>query len=101
MPKRKRQAKKKLVGKDRTHDAKRWLKSRTLPKNIIEAYSKRYAVSEMVARDDLTSIGYYDEITIQEYEKEGIKYEYMVEPLSGEMYLVSEGTEEYQLYEQI
>lgn len=90
MPKRKRQAKKKLVGKGRTNDAKCWLNSRALPKNIIEAYSKRYAVSEMVARDDLTSIGYYDEITIQEYEKEGIKYEYMVEPLSGEMYLVPE-----------
>ena len=100
MSKRKRQIKKKLVGKGRTNDAKRWLQSRAQPKNIIEAYSKRYAVSEMVARHDLISIGYYDEVTIQEYEKEGIKYEYMVEPLSGEMHLVLEGTEEYQLYEQ-
>jgi len=101
MPKCKRQAKNKLVDKDRTHDAKRWLKSRALPNNIIEVYSKRYAVSETVAREDLASIGYYDEIIIQEYEKEGIKYAYMVEPLSGEMYLVPEGTEEYKLYEQI
>ena len=100
MVKRKRQTKKRLAGKDRTHDAKRWLKSKALPKNIIQAYSKRYAVSEIVARDDLISIGYYDEITIQEYEKDGIEYEYMVEPLSGEMYIVPEGTEEYQLYEQ-
>jgi len=69
-------------------------------KNFIEAYSKRYAVCEMVARDELISIGYYNEITIQEYEKEGIKWEYVVEPLSGEMYLVPEGTEEYELYEQ-
>jgi len=47
MSKRKRQANKKLIGKDRTNDAKHWLQSRALPKNIIEAYSNRYAVSEM------------------------------------------------------
>ncbi len=99
MPKRKRQAKKKLVGKSRTNDATRWLQSCALPRNIIEAYSKRYAVPEIVAREELMSIGYYDEIMIQEYEKEGIKWEYKVEPLSGDMFVVPEGTEDHELYE--
>ena len=66
---------------------------------MVEAYSKRYAVSEMVARDELISIGYYEEITIQEYEKEGEKWKYMVAPLSGELYLVPEDTDEHELYE--
>ena len=99
MSKRKRQAKKKLAGKGRTTDAVRWLNSCTLPDNLIEAYAKRYAVSEMDASDELESIGYADEILIQKYEKEGIKWEYMVEPRSGEMFVVPEGTEEYELYE--
>jgi len=45
------------------------------------------------------SIGYYDDIMIQEYEKEGIKWEYKVEPLSGDMFVVPEGTEGHELYE--
>ncbi|MES9906563.1 MAG: hypothetical protein ABW168_28260 [Sedimenticola sp.] len=99
MPKRKRQSKKKLAGKGRTNDATRWLQSRALPKDLVEAYLKRYAVSEIVARDELMSIGYYDEIMIQEYEKEGIRWEYKVEPLSGDMFVVPEGTEDHELYE--
>ena len=99
MPKRKRQVKKKLASKGRTNDAARWLRSRALPANLIEAYSKRYAVPEVVAREELMSIGFYDEIMIQEYEKEGIKWEYKIEALSGEMFVVPEGTEDHELYE--
>jgi len=99
MPRRKRQAKKKLLGKNRTNDAIRWLQLQSLPKNLIEAYSKRYAVFEIVAKEELISMGYYEEITIQEYEKEGVKWKYMVEPRSGELYLVTEDTEEHELYE--
>ena len=99
MPKRKRQAKKKLAGKGRANDAARWLQSRPLPNNLIEAYSKRYAVTEMVARDELMLLGYYENILIQEYEREGVKWEYIVEPMSGEMYVVPEGTEEHEIYE--
>lgn len=98
MPKRKRQSRKKLQGKGRTNDARRWLQ-RMFPKNLVEEYTKRYAVSEIVARDELMSLEYYDEILIQEYEGEGIKWEYMVEPRTGEMYVVPEGTEEHELYD--
>ena len=76
-----------------------WLQSRPLPINLLEEYSKRYGVSRMVARDELMEAGYYDELEIQEYEKKGIKWEYQVEPLSGEMYVVPKGTEEHELYE--
>lgn len=44
-------------------------------------------------------LGYYDENLIQRYEKAGIKWGYRVEPLSGEMLVVPEGTEDYELYE--
>lgn len=76
-----------------------WLQSRCLPENLIEAYAKRYAISEVLARDELMSIGYYDEILIQEYEKEGIEWEYKYEPLTGEMFVVPAGTEDHELYE--
>ena len=98
MSKRKRQKKKKLTGKGRLNNAKKWLQSRTELNNLIETYSKRYSVSNAEAWDELITIGYYDDILIQQYEKEGIKWEYKVQPLSGEMYVVPEGTEEYMLY---
>ena len=99
MSKRKRQSKKKLAGKGRLNDAKRWLQSRSLPENLVESYSNRYSVSEIIASEELMSIGYYDDIFIQDYEKDGIEWEYMVEPLSGEMVVVPKGTEEDELYE--
>ena len=101
MPKRKRQVKKKLAGKGRIADAKRWLQQlqKTKPDRLVEAYSKRYAVTKLVAREELIVIGYYEEILIQEYENEGVQWEYRVEPLSGEMIVVPAGTEEHELYE--
>nr|NQU90361.1 hypothetical protein [Bacteroidota bacterium] len=99
MPTRKRQSKKKLAGKARLKDAGRWLRSQILPKNLVETYAKRYGIAAQEARDELMAIGYYDDILIQAYEKEGVKWEYKVEPLSGEMFVVPEGIEEYEIYE--
>ena len=99
MPTKKRQAKKKLQGKGRTNDAKKWLQSNSFPKDLITAYVKRYAVTEAVASSELMEIGYYDELQIQAYQKEGIKWKYQVEPLSGDMFVVAEDAEEYELYE--
>jgi len=99
MSKRKRQSKKKLAGKGRLNDAERWLRSRSLPENLVESYAKRYSVSEIIASEELMSIGYYDDILIQKYENDGIEWEYMIEPLSGEMVVVPKGTEEDELYE--
>jgi hypothetical protein len=99
MSKRKRQSKKKLRGQARKEDALRWLQlRRQQPEDYVEAYAKRYGISEQIARNELIEIGYYDEILIRDYEKEGVKWEYMVEPLSGEMYVVPEGIEQHELY---
>ncbi len=99
MPKRKRQSKKKLHGEARKKDAMRWLRSqRQQPKDLVKAYSSRYGIDKNLAYEELMAIGYYDDILKQAYEKEGIKWEYMVEPLSGEMYVVPEGTEEHDLF---
>ncbi len=98
MPKRKRQAKKKLTGKGRLNDAKKWLINHP-QKDLISAYSKRYGTSSYVAEDELMQIGYYDDLCIQQYEKEGVEWEYRVEPLSGEMVVVPKDTEEHEIYE--
>ncbi len=99
MSKRKRQSKKKLTGEARKKDASRWLQlQRQRPKDLVEAYANRYGINGQKAREELMAIGYYDEILIQAYEKEGVKWEYMVEPLSGEMFVVPEGTDYYDLY---
>jgi hypothetical protein len=98
MPKRKRQAKKKLAGKGRLNDAKKWFLSHP-QKDLISAYSKRYGVSSQIAEDELMQLGYYDELYIQHYEKEGIEWEYRVEPLSGEMVVVPKDTEDHEIYE--
>ena len=100
MPKRKKQSKKKLHGQARLNDAKSWLRQlKQPPEDFVEAYANRYGISHQTAWDELMQIGYYDEILIQAYKKEGIEYEYMVEPLSGEMYVVPKGTREDELYD--
>ena len=44
------------------------------------------------------TLGYCDELTIEAYEQEGIKWEYRVEPLSGDMFVVPKGIEDRELY---
>ena len=88
MPKRNRQAKKKLNGKGRLNDAKMWLENHGVPKEIIGVYAKRYAITENEAESELMSIGYYDDISIQHYEKNGIAWEYKYGLLSREIFVV-------------
>ncbi len=89
----------KLKGKGRLVDAKKWLENHLVPKDIVAAYAKRYAINENEAETELMSIGYYDDISIQYYEKSGIAWEYNCDPLSSEMFVVPESTEDYELYE--
>jgi hypothetical protein len=98
MPKRKRQSKKKLVGKSRFTDAKKWLLNYP-QKDLISSYSKRYGVNYSIAEDELMYLGYYDELYIQHYKKEGIEWEYRVEALSGEMVVVPKDTEDHEIYQ--
>ncbi len=98
MPKKKRQAKKKLSGKSRFNDAQKWLLNHPQD-DLISAYSKRYGVNSHIAEVELMQLGYYDEIFILNYEKQGIEYEYRVEPLSGEMVVVPKDIDERDIYE--
>jgi len=99
MPKRKRKQKKKLTRMNRLNDAKHWIASSGNLENLVESYSKRYGVNKIDASDELMEIGYYDDILIQEYEKEGVKLEYKVDTLSGDMFVVPEGCSEKELYD--
>lgn len=99
MPKKKRMKKKKLEGKGRTNDAAKWLMSKEGPHcKYLERYSKRYGVDECTARDELVSLGYYDEILREDLEAEGKEMEYIVNPLTGDLVAVEKGTEEHELF---
>jgi len=98
MSKRKRQSKKKLAGDGRINDAKKWLANH-YPKDLVSSYCKRYNVSSDTAEQELIQLGFYDDIFIQHYEKEGIDWEYRVEPVSGEMVVVPKDIEEHEMYE--
>jgi len=66
---------------------------------LLAAYTKRYGVDPDIARDELMQLGFYDELCIQSYDKEGIDWEYRVEPLSGEMFVVPKGAQENEWHE--
>ena len=99
MPTRKRRSKKRLDAGSRKHDARRWLLSRDGPyQDYVSRYVKRYGVSEAVAKDELYALGYHDKVLQEELEAQGIRWEYIVNPLTGELVLVPEGTEEHELF---
>ena len=98
MPKRKKKSRKHLGRQERMNGARRWLESRRLPNDLAKAYAKRYGVSSSVAREELMAIGYYNQLCIQDYEERGIEWEYRVEPLSGDMFVVPVDTEYHELY---
>jgi len=91
-------SKAKLTTDARLRDARRWLRSNKLPSDIVAAYSKRYRVSRAAAIDELHALGYGEDVTIQSYEAKGIPWEFIVEPRTGEMYAVPEGTTVYELH---
>ena len=99
MPTRKRKSKKKLDAGSRKHDARKWLSSRDGPhRNYVSRYVKRYGVEESVVEEELYALGYYDNVYSEELAARGINVEYIVNPLTGELVLVPEGTEEHELF---
>lgn len=96
MSKAKRRAQ--LKADERLRDARHWLHSNNRPSDLVAAFSKRYRVSRAIAVDDLNSLGYGEDVKIQQYEAEGIPWEFIVEPRSGEMYVVPQGATEYELH---
>jgi|SRR5690606_2526390 hypothetical protein len=95
----KRKSKKKLDGGSRKHDAKRWLSSKDGPhRNYVASYMKRYGVDEVVATEELYTLGYYENVYEEELNENGIRSEYIMNPLTGELVLVPEGTQEHELF---
>lgn len=98
MPKRKRPPKKKMDREGRVEDALRWLRLGNRSRRpLVESYTKRYGVSEAVAREEPAALGYYDELTIEALEREGVEWEYRVEPVRGDMVVVPKGGEDHEL----
>ncbi|MBE9487532.1 MAG: hypothetical protein IMY82_10265 [Chloroflexi bacterium] len=92
-----KKSRKRLNQEGRLHNARKWL-SQNYPKNLVQAYCKRYGVSEAQAQWDLLELGYRDDVRIQAYESEGVEWEYQVDGYSGEMKVVPKGTPEWELY---
>ncbi|MCP5076501.1 MAG: hypothetical protein GY951_00350 [Psychromonas sp.] len=88
-----------MAGKGRLNDADKWLKSKQGPHcKYVEKYSKRYGVDSIIAREELFELGFEEAVFVEELESEGKEYEYIVNPLTGELVLVEAGTEEYELF---
>ncbi len=97
--KRKRINIRKLNPEERIRNAKKWLdQPKPIPKDLIAAYAKRYAVSHSIARWELIELGYKDFIAIQAYEKESSEWEYKYDGYTGEMYVVPKGTPDWELH---
>lgn len=103
MPKSKRQkkrcARKQFSSQARKRDARRWLASRPLPDDLVNAYAQRYSTSAADAHLELLALGYDDDIRIQAYEREGIEWEYKYDGYRGEMYVVPRETPDWELPE--
>jgi len=90
-------SRKNLYRKGRMNQAKKWLLLHH-PDNLVQAYIRRYKVSEARAIDDLIFLGYQDEIQIQSYEQEGVEWEYRYDGYADRMKVVPVGTEDWELH---
>ncbi len=107
MPKKKKKSKKRPVKKlsvaERCQDAKHWLISPSFRKEsqkpLLESYAERYGICESQAWHELAALGYYDTLMIENYEQQGIEWEYRIEPLTGAMLPVPTDIEECEIYE--
>jgi hypothetical protein len=64
----------------------------------VPRYVKRYSVAEAVAKEELNALGYYENVYEEELAAQGVRGEYIVNPLTGELALVPEGTQEHELF---
>ena len=53
--------------------------------DLIEAYRKRYDRSYSAAYYELAALGFEENVRIQQYEREGIEWEYKVDGYTGDM----------------
>ena len=93
----KRSSLKKLSKEGRMKNARRWFDLHR-PNGVLEAYCSRYKVSEAVACNELFELGYGDDLRIEQYERDGIEWEYKVDGYTGEMKVVPKGTPDWELH---
>ncbi|WP_145986390.1 hypothetical protein [Methylocaldum marinum] len=79
-------------------DARRWLKKGLPVHPLTDGYMRRYGIERWVAQEELIDIGYREEVQIEAYEKEGVEWEFMYDPCSGEMKPVPIGTKKHELH---
>ena len=88
---------KKLNHDNRLKNAKKWLQNTRL-KDILKSYIRRYGIDSYYAYLELCELGYKEEMRIEEYEKDGIEWEYKYDGYKGEMYAVPMGTPDWELH---
>ena len=93
---RKRQSRRKLSAEARLENARRWLRQGA-PRNLLEAYVKRYGVSHYDAHAELHALGCREQLASASYEKDRIEWEYKVEPLLANTLVVPKGNPEWEL----
>ncbi len=86
-----------LDATQRREDARRWLTSRGRPRKPLSSYAKRYGITESIAHLELIELGWRDEVDIEAYESAGIRWEYKYDGYLGELFVVPEGTPEWEL----
>lgn len=91
-------SKKKLSSAARIEDARKWLRTGIPTHLLTAAYVKRYGVEHCMAQEELIGLGYKESVQVESFEREGIEWEYIYDPLSGELKPVPKGTEEHELY---
>ena len=90
--------KKKSNCNKRLKNAENWLRNHQ-PKNLVESYAKRYSISLEKAEKELIQLGWEDQIRIEEFEKDGVEWEYRYLGYTGEFVVAPVGAEEWELYE--
>ena len=79
-------------------DAKRWLRGGVRAMALTDAYMKRYAVERWIAQEELIQTGHKEIVQIENYEREGIVWEYRVDGYNGELKPVPKGTQDHELH---
>lgn len=83
---------------ERLSDGKKWLKNGIPVNPLTDAYMKRYGVERWMAQEELMILGYKYTVQEENYDREGMEWEYMYDPLADELKPVPKGTEEHELH---
>jgi hypothetical protein len=94
----KKRSRKRLNPEERMKDAKRWLRGGVRVMALTDAYMRRYAVERWIAQQELMQAGYKEIVQIENYEREGIVWEFRVDGYTGELKPVPKGTKDHELH---